>query len=207
VRDVLTTLTRKALVVTDHASLEVIRPASPVTDQPLIESMRLLALNVDRLLVDATSRSVLLLSARADDGRSFVSTSLAAALGEICSRVLLVKADPLGSEDGFDSIVSHSSETGWLRVADCGRAGGVAQVDYVAGVSGVIEDGLRQGATVVVDSPACTTSAVAFHLATAVGGVLYLATSKPQNPEIHHDIRAQLDLLQANILGVIFNEV
>jgi Mrp family chromosome partitioning ATPase len=191
---------------TTHPPVEVIRPDSPVTDQPMVETFRLLALNVDRLLAELAPRSILVLSARSDDGRSLVATSLAAALAEICPRVLLVKADPIGSEDGLDPKLSHSTEKGWLRVADCSRPGAASQIDFVASVTAVIEEGLRQGATVVVDAPACTTSTVAFHLAQSIGGVLYLARQRAENPDIHHDIRAQLDMLGANILGVVFNE-
>lgn len=189
-----------------HAPVEVIPPGSPITDQPIVESFRLLALNVDRLLADQAHRSVLVLSARPDDGRTMVANSLAAALAEVCPRVLLVKADPIGSEDGIASRLTYSTENRWLRVADCSRPGSASQIDFVASVTAVIEEGLRQGATVVVDAPACTTSTVAFHLSQSIGGVLYLARHKAESPEIHHDIRAQLDLLGANILGVVFNE-
>jgi len=201
-----TTLARNGAPSTTHAAVEVIQPDAPVTDQPLVESFRLLALNVDRLLVDAARRSVLVLSARSDDGRSLVATSLAAALAEISPRVLLVKADPIGSEDGADSRLNHSTDKGWLKVVDCIRPGKASQSDFVAGVTSAIDDGLRQGAIVVVDAPACTTSTVAFHIAPVVGGVLYLARQRAESPEIHHDIRAQLDLLGAHILGVVFNE-
>ena len=170
-----TTLTRNGAPTTTHAPAEVIRADSPVTDQPLVESFRLLALNVDRLLEYPAHRSILVLSARPDDGRSLVATSLVTALTEICPRVLLVKADPIGSDDGLALKLSRSTENGWVKVVDCSRPGKASQSDFVAGVKAAIDEGLKLGAIVVVDAPACTTSTVAFHLASAVGGVLYLA--------------------------------
>jgi Mrp family chromosome partitioning ATPase len=202
-----TTLARKnGAPATTHPPVEVLREDAPVTDQPLVESFRLLALNVDRLLPDPAQRSVLVLSARADDGRSLVASSLVTALAEICPRVLLVKADPIGSEDGLASKLARTTDRGWIKVADCSRPGKASQSDFVGSVLEAIEEGLSHGATVVVDAPACTTSTVAFHLAPAVGGVLYLARQRAESSDIHHDIRAQLDLLGANILGLVFNE-
>jgi Mrp family chromosome partitioning ATPase len=201
-----TTLVRNGSTAITRPPIEIIRADAPVTDQPLVETFRLLALNVDRLLTYPAQRSVLVLSARSDDGRSLVATSLATALAEICPRVLLVKADPIGSDDGHASKLSRTTENGWLSVADCSRPGQVPQSDFVAGVTATIDEGLRLGAIVVVDAPACTTSTVAFHLAPEVGGVLYLARQRAESSDIHHDIRAQLDMLGANILGLVFNE-
>lgn len=210
-----TTLARNGAPATTHppadvtkedAAVDVIKEDAPVTDQPLVESFRLLALNIDRLLEYPAHRSVLVLSARPDDGRSLVATSLVTALAEICPRVMLVKADPLGSDDGLASKISRSTEHGWVKVVDCSRPGKTSQSEFVAGVTATIEEGLRLGAIVVVDAPACTTSTVAFHLAPSVGGVLYLARQRAESSDIHHDIRAQLDLLGANILGLVFNE-
>jgi Mrp family chromosome partitioning ATPase len=201
-----TTLARNGAKAITDAPVEVIRADSPVTDQPLVESFRLLALNVDRLLEYPAHRSILVLSARPDDGRSLVATSLVTALAEICPRVILIKADPIGSDDGLASKLSRSAGDSWVKVVDCSRPGQASQSDFVAGVTAAIADGLKLGAIVVVDAPACTTSTVAFHLAPTVGGVLYLARQRAENTDIHHDIRAQLDLLGANILGLVFNE-
>jgi Mrp family chromosome partitioning ATPase len=201
-----TTLARNGASVTTHPPVEVIREDAPVTDQPLVESFRLLALNIDRLLEYPAHRSVLVLSARSDDGRSMVATSLVRALAEICPRVMLVKADPIGSDDGLASHLGRVSEHGWVKVVDCSRPGQASQTDFIAGVNATIAEGLKLGAIVIVDAPACTTSTVAFHLAPIVGGVLYLARQRAESSDIHHDIRAQLDLLGANILGLVFNE-
>ncbi|HEX2648175.1 MAG TPA: hypothetical protein VHO95_13190 [Candidatus Dormibacteraeota bacterium] len=188
-------------------SVEMIRAASPVTDQPVIESFRLLALNVNSLLTEQNDRSVVLISARADAGRSLVAASLAAALAEVCHRVLLVKADPIGADNGFERFLDESSiGPGWLRVVDCSSHAKRSHAAFMWHIFDTVAEGLAQQATVVVDPPACTASTVAFQLAPRMGGVLYLARRQIEDVSIHHDIRAQLDLLGARVLGVVFNE-
>src|SRR6202022_70943 len=82
------------------AATETHRQASPVTsivEPPIVETFRLLALNIQRLIGGLDRRSILVLSAWPNHGRSLICRSLARALSEIMPPVLLVDADPAGA--------------------------------------------------------------------------------------------------------------
>jgi len=175
--------------------------ADALAQPGVAESFRLLALNVLQLLPDRQRRSILIVSAQDRDGRSFTAGLLALALFEIAPPVLLVDGDPLGA-GGLHRFLT----SGKLRLAEPGRAGTGTQTEFVAQTRRVMAEAEAAGFTVVVDTPACTRSSVAFSLANAVGGVLYVARRRAQDPAVHHDVRAQLDLLDAKVLGVVFHE-
>src|ERR1700737_1139618 len=65
-------------------------PVSSIVEPPIVETFRLLALNIQRLIGGLDRRSILVLSAWPNDGRSLICQSLARALSEIMPPVLLV---------------------------------------------------------------------------------------------------------------------
>lgn len=174
-------------------------PSDGVVADATAESFRLLALNVSQLL-DPTRRSVLVMSARPRDGRTLATVGVAQALAELGERVLLIDADPVGA------AADRASELPPLRYASPGRLGITTQNAFIAKIGELLAAAEAEGLTVVIDTPPCTSSSVAFHLARSVGGVLYVARRRHEDPAIHADVRSQLDLLGARVLGIVFNE-
>ena len=200
------------------------RPATAT--RRLDEGFRLLALNVSRIIGSEPRRSVVVLSAHAGDGRSFAAASLARALATILPPVMLADGDPLGAglqESGGISAQGVPSGNGHTRplalepqtepparyplwVLEYARANLRRRGDFTSELLAEIDRATAAGMTVVVDTPACANSSLGFHLAAAATGVIYLARRRVEHPEVHRSIRAQLDMLGARVLGVVFNE-
>src|SRR5439155_19829140 len=72
-------------------------PETPVGGRPMVETFRLLALNISRMIATSNRRAIAVMSAWPNDGRSLVSASLARALSEIMPPVLLIDSDPAGA--------------------------------------------------------------------------------------------------------------
>jgi polysaccharide biosynthesis transport protein len=177
------------------------------------ESFRLLALNIDRLLADTERRSIVVLSAMPREGRSTTAAALARALSRMTPLVVLIDADPEGSGPA-DFVPSWKHEGG-----DNGRGAAVGPryvnpwfpagtpETFVRRVQETAQDALEAGATVIIDAPACSASSAGFYLATEATAVLYVTRpSATRNGDVHGDVRAQLDLLGARVLGVVVNE-
>jgi Mrp family chromosome partitioning ATPase len=64
----------------------------------------------------------------------------------------------------------------------------------------------RDRATVVIDTPAVTVSSAAVAIAARAGGVLYVARRRQARAPLHTEVRDQLELMGARLLGVVFNE-
>jgi len=184
---------------------------------PYIESFRLLALNLNRMLERIDRRSILVVSGLPGDGRSLTALGLARGMAEISAPVLLVDADPVGSggsaawERSPNPAVNGSS-TRFQLDGQAGlytyqpQAGKRAQAAFLSDVIETLGRALSEGMTAVIDTPACLDSTVAFGLAPHVGGVVYVARPRAGHRPPHLDIRNQLDLLGANVLGVVVNE-
>ncbi|TME44663.1 MAG: CpsD/CapB family tyrosine-protein kinase [Chloroflexi bacterium] len=177
---------------------------APIAERPIIESFRLLALNLQRLVGPEAQRSIVVMSPFPSDGRSLVSASLASALADLIPPVLLVDADPAGS--GVELNRQPVRPDGSLSVLVPARNGRRPIATFLDEVRRAVAEAAEEGATVVIDTPACTTSSIAFFMAPLATGVLYVARKRPHENGIHHDIRGQLDLLGARVLGVVFNE-
>ncbi len=178
---------------------------------PFTESFRLLALNVRRLLGEGTAWSVVVLSARPKEGRSTTAATLARALSRLAPPVVLIDADPDGS--GLSDIVPdwHEGEEAWggkprLQFVNPWFPTGTPET-YLDRVQDAIQDAVDAGAKVVIDAPACATSSAGFYLATTANGVLYVTRpNATKDGSMHGEVRAQLDLLRARVLGVVVNE-
>jgi Mrp family chromosome partitioning ATPase len=210
--------------------------APAVWQKPLPEGFRLLALNVQHFLQRSSKRTVLVMSPFAGDGRSWTAASLARALADQHPPVTLLDADVMGSGFGelarpagklpierngskssngrpsaaphdilTDSDFSNGSPRLWLMQPDRSRIGEPA--DFVSAVNRVLHDSHDEGRSVIVDTPACTTSSIGFSLAINAVGVIYVARSRAKGSlSVHRDVRAQLDLLGATVIGIVLNE-
>jgi Mrp family chromosome partitioning ATPase len=172
-----------------------------------VETFRLLALNIQRLIGGSDRRAIVVLSAWPDDGRSLVCQSLARALSEIMPPVLLVDADPAGAGVNGHAMPGSRNGSGHIEeVLAPQRDALKTPLTFLHEVHDGIEKAVAAGRTVVIDTPPCTMSSIAFYLASSATGALYVARRRAQDNRVHADIRAQLDLLGTPILGVAFNE-
>ena len=208
---------RRLARVSQDVSIHGDLAREPVSDQPLLETFRLLALQLDRMLPNLARQSILVLSARSGDGRSLLATSLAQSLASLRPPVVLLDADPVGGglvpNGGVPSWpvdgTTVASENGHGLPAlsrhrvDSGRR---PQLQVIGEVHSVLEQAEEIGAITILDTPPCLVSSLAFSLVPSVGGVLYLARRRLEEAAVHEEIRGQLDLLGARLLGVVFNE-
>lgn len=191
--------------------------------QPLDEGFRLLALNVLQLLPAGESEhrghSLVVLSAYTGEGRSRVAASLARALAELQPPVVLIDADQIGSglshlldTDGWpgEQLTANVSANGdgrpSLSVMLPDRQRPAPRVAYLAEIQEAMAKAAGSGAIAVVDAPACTASSVGFYLAAYATGVIYVAGRSESDEAVHRDVRGQLELQGARVLGVVLNE-
>ena len=180
------------------------------------EGFRLLALHVQRLLQDEDRRSLMILSAARKEGRSATAAGLAQALAELAPPVVIIDADPQGT--GLNGLGPAITDELWRPSLDGGDVAPDLQVvapwltngtreGFVEKVRDALAEATAAGATVIVDAPAATASSAGFYLAKDVSGILYVARTRKASPEaVHADVRAQLELLGARLLGVVVNE-
>ena len=180
------------------------------------EGFRLLALHVQRLLAESDRRSILILSATRKEGRSSTAAGLGQALAELAPPVVIIDADPQGS--GLNGLTPAIDDELWRPGLDRGEAPPDLQVvapwlsngtreGFVEKVRSALLEATAAGATVIIDAPAATASSAGFYLATDVSGVLYVTRTRKLGSEaVHADVRAQLELLGARLLGVVVNE-
>jgi len=157
------------------------------------------------------------MSARHGDGRTLVAVTLARALAEMNRPVLLVNADPIGrglnghykaspgqNGNGYHGLV----DTGMvgLRVITPLTTGHTSQTTLLDDILATTDEASKEGALVVIDTPPCMASSLPFYLAARGGAVLYVARGRTEDAGVHRDVRAQLDLLGALILGIVFND-
>ena len=191
--------------------------------QPLDEGFRLLALNVLQLLAagDAEHRghSLVVLSAYTGEGRSRVAASLARALAELEPPVVLIDGDQIGS--GLSHLLDTEGWPGDELTAKVGANGDgrpslslmlpdrqrpATRVAYLTQIQEAMAKAVAAGAIAVVDAPACTASSVGFYLAAYATGVIYVAGRSESDEAVHRDVRGQLELQGARVLGVVLNE-
>jgi Mrp family chromosome partitioning ATPase len=196
------------------------RLGAPVGDDPMVESFRLLALNLASMLRSEQHRSIAVISGFNDDGRTLTAASTARALSELLPPVILVDADPIGSGlNGFHrpgplplwrgpvtDLLQPPAPPLTLTRVGAGGAGLTTQTGFVNEVSATLEKANTIGATVIIDTPPAMSSSLAFHIAAISDGVIYVARRRMQDPAVHTDIRAQLDSLGVRIFGIVFNE-
>lgn len=196
--------------------------AQPVGDKPLVETFRLLALQVRNALRDMRQRSILVMSARQGDGRSMVASNLAHALAPLGGPVLIIDADVVGAglprngatpswhdESAFHAGVHQGNGNAYLPLVTHYRVDTTQrpQLDIVNEVHRVLEEAQELRTVAIVDTPSCLSSSLAFSLAGMAGAVLYVARRQVEDLSVHGEIRAQLDRLGATVLGVVFNEI
>jgi Mrp family chromosome partitioning ATPase len=185
-------------------------------DQPLTEAFRLLALDVEHLTNGSPRRSIAVISAYPRDGRSLVATLLARALAEVMPPVVLLDADLNGAGLSGVPLAEFAPEAGQrsdppgIHVIAPKVVAAVAEGDqprngYLHEIRNIISEAEADGLTLIIDTPAATVSSAAFSIAAAAAGAIYVAR-RGARTEVHRDIRAQLDLLGARMLGVVFNE-
>jgi polysaccharide biosynthesis transport protein len=201
--------------------LDAFDSAHPRPSSAAAEAFRTLALTVDLLLAESSLRSLVVLSAMPGDGRSLVADLLARGLSEIRPPVRLLDADPFGGPKASTngrSTNGHSAKGVTLDLNDASLVGfDFARLplagdvfanhrDFLSAVRSLLAVETAAGATVVIDVPACSTSSVPFVVAEMADAAIYVARTGTEASASHAEMRAQLDLLGVQLLGVVFNE-
>ncbi|MBO0835247.1 MAG: hypothetical protein J2P28_06975 [Actinobacteria bacterium] len=178
------------------------------------EGFSLLALNALKMLDEKPERSLLVMSARRREGRSSTVCGLAGAIAAVSRPVVVVTSDP--DCRGLERVASSRVDTLW-RAGDTPSPPALQLVtpwsvldpeaDLMETTHHLLREAVASGATVILDGPAATESSLAFYLATAVSGVLYVVRpKKTATRAVHAEIRTQLDILGARVLGIVVNE-
>lgn len=191
------------------------RPESAAPRGVSIEAFRLLALNLNILLPSESKRSVAIMSASPGEGRSFVAANLAIALAEETPTMLVELLDeqmplqerlsarrngknPAIPEALRDSVLETDLHNVFLHT--------LARSAVTDRLSRTADTATEAGFITVVDTPPALTSSNAFLLAREVGHVIYVVKPKPQDMDVHRQIRNQLERLDVRIVGLVINE-
>jgi Mrp family chromosome partitioning ATPase len=193
-----------------------------------------LALTVDRFVEDPPVRTIAVLSAEVGDGRSLTAELLAVALSELRPPVRLLDADPfqrgrvrrrnrlrrlVGSRNRLEPwYSSFSGQEGALdEPAGNGDLPPFARIPlareifpslstFLHDVRAALDTEVAMGALVLIDVPACSVSSIGFAVARMADAAIYVARPGRADLEAHHKVVAQAELLNLNVLGVVFNE-
>ena len=194
---------------------------------PLAESFRLLALNVNVALADRASKGVVVVSANPGEGRSLVAANLAMALAERQGTILhdgharaampvSAMFKPVVVSNGAQKNGGSPSAALPAALADIARPAGSRlwltnarspQPLESARLGEVVRTASAAGIVTVVDSPPARLSSEAFALAQEVGQVVYVVRRVAQDMEVHRQIKEQLLRLNADVVALVVNEV
>jgi len=199
----------------------------PESSGPFAESFRLLALNSNAALAEATNKGVVVMSAFPEDGRSLIAANLASALAERGGAILhdgdSRATTPVGtmfSRDGVSSAARNEGSNArgslpeylreivqpanrsqlWLTSA---RSSHPREAERLGEI---VRTASGAGMITVVDSPPATISSEAFSLAQEAGQVIYVVRRVAQDMDVHRQVREQLRRLNADIIGLVMNE-
>lgn len=192
-----------------------------------VESFRLLATRLQAMETTRRLRTVLTMSAYPRDGRTTTVLNLGIALAERGNKVLLVDADLRNPALRQRADV----EAGKTLQEYLANGGAPSTLNEPAGVPTSVE-GMRilsaelvprgqpvpalsplinllseedEADYIIMDSPPCLQYADALELAPLVDGVLYVVRRRRQEGKAQRDVRAQLDRMGVNLLGLVFN--
>ncbi len=197
------------------------------------EAFRTLRANLGFLDVNGPLRSLLIVSPVSGDGKSTVAQGLARTMAAMGDSVVLVEADlhkgPLSGADdaahGLSSVLSGTAlDDAFLHESVDAEGTGVSgrklvilpsgptppnplellESDRMADVLSTLEESFDH---VVIDSPALTALSDARELAAEVSGVVVVLGLEHTSRAAAIDCRKQLELAQANPLGVVVNLV
>ncbi|MFI7484326.1 polysaccharide biosynthesis tyrosine autokinase [Kocuria sp. M1R5S2] len=190
------------------------------------EAIRQLRTNLRFVSVDAPPRTILITSARSEEGKSTVSTTMARALARAGEPVLLVDADlrrPTVAEvfgiDGsvgltqmitgqiaFEAAVKQVDEDG-LFVLPAGRI--PPDPSELLGSSRMREliRGFRKDFTVIIDAAPLLPVTDASLLSTAVDGVVLVVKAGETRKEHVRVAREMVRKVNGKVLGVVLNQV
>jgi Mrp family chromosome partitioning ATPase len=218
----------------DFASAYPIGPLTtrkPRASLAALDAFRTLALTIESLDGDSPNRSIALLSAAPEEGRSLSAELLSLAFSEIRPPVRLIDADPFQHavkkrhhhprlslkrkharrEDGMrdDQFPLDSSAVGEIRAFDripVARDTYPGRSEFLQDVQSALDATVGMGAQVLVDAPACSLSSIGFSIAQMVDAAIYVVRPDRAALDTHREVLAQLTLLKINVLGIVLNE-
>ena len=194
---------------------------------PVAEAYRALRTNIQFSSLDTDLRTLLVTSAGPSEGKSTTLANLAVVMAEAGKRVLAVDCDlrrsslhtlfGLENARGFTSLfldegagplpVQETSVPN-LRVLTAGPPPPNPSTVLGSEVMGRVLDVLRAAADVVLfDAPPVLAVTDATLLATRVDGVLLVVDAGATRRDLARRARAQLEKVNARLLGVVLNNV
>jgi len=207
------------------------RGAGRIEDSQDAEVFRTLRANLNFFDVDGLLRSLLISSPVSGDGKSTVAQGLARTMAAMGDRVVLVNADlhkgpQVGAEDatpGLSSVLGGGTLAEALVREPVGQDGDGArgrelailpsgpnppnplellESERMASVLAQLEERFDY---VIIDSPALTALSDARPLMGQVSGVVVVTALEHTSRAAATDFRKQLDLMEANALGLVAN--
>lgn len=192
------------------------------------EAYRTLRTNLQFLALDRPLRSVLVTAAAQEDGAATTAANLAVAVGQAGRRVILVDADlrrpavhvlfgaraapglsnvllsATGDGSTADELPLQPSPEPNLRLLTAGSIPpNPAELLATPRVEGVISALTAEADLVLISAPPVTTVTDAALLAARTDGTLLLVSSGRVRREMARRAKAQLESVQARVLGVV----
>jgi non-specific protein-tyrosine kinase len=194
---------------------------------PVAEAYRALRTNIQFSSLDAELRTLLVTSPGPNEGKSTTLANLAVVMAEAGKRVLAVDCDlrrsslhtlfglentrgftSLFLDDGGGALPIQDSGVANLRVLTSGPPPPNPSTVLGSAGMGRVLDALRDAADVVLfDAPPVLAVTDATLLATRVDGVLLVVDAGATRRDLARRARAQLEKVNARLLGVVLNNV
>ena len=196
--------------------------AKPEISVPLLNAFGILRINVNRLLLQKSVKTILITSPASDDGKTTIAINLAAAFVQSGKKVALLDADlsnpalhswfGLDNERGLSDLLAEDFD--WQEVAH--QMNGMTLITSGAQVqsSSVLLESARMTRlldqlqsevdAIIIDSPPLF-SVDSQILASQVGGVLFVVRQGTTIASTARAMLSQLNLMGVNVLGTVLN--
>ncbi len=217
----------------DESVHEIVYATQP--EHPSVEGYRSLRTNLQFLSMEKKIKSILVTSARPEEGKSTVLVNLAVALAEMDKRIILIEADlrrpvlerfiwgdrdssaPRSREGGLTSVLAGNmtleealSDTAFpnLRILTSGiKPPNPAELVSSTRMGQLIEEAAARADFVLVDAPPILAISDAVALSSMVDGVLLVALYGEADRDSSRHCVSLLKKVNANIIGVVINNV
>lgn len=182
-------------------------------------AVSLFAQNVEHLASTRNKRVYLVMGAYPGDGRTTTVANLGIALAMSKHRVVLVDADR--RNPSLTAVMQHLRQAGDSRERATDYKNGVAlekirglplyilvpqTVDRVT--AGTLVRSLRESFDfVLIDSAPFPGEVDVFRMAAVCDGVIYTIRSRMQNLKLLRQLKEQLDMLDVELVGAVFNQI
>jgi capsular exopolysaccharide synthesis family protein len=180
---------------------------------------------------DQPVKSIMVTSARPNEGKTTTVLNLGIIIGQAGPRVLVVDADfrhpsvhefigfsanGKGVPPGLSNLIVGTAQLGDVVLPSGFSRVGVLPTGPIPPNPGellgsqrmraVIAELATQADYVLLDGPPCLQYAEAYLMASMVDGILYVVRAGAQDPALQRRVQRQLQQAKARMLGVVFND-